>query len=755
MLIMKKVYSVFSFLICFLTIQAQPGKLGNLTVSANMILNSYCPVTSNVSAGSSSITVLAQSSMLNLCPGDLIMIYEAQGASVATNNSVLFGSVISYNNAGMYEFAYVKSVAGNIITTASPLVNGYTSIGMTQVVKVPQYNNLTINAGFQIQARKWKDTIVSSTVYRFGGVLAIHATNITNNGTITANGAGFRGGDIDSTNAGFYTQNVSAYLSGNKAHGGEKGEGIVGFSYEYNTLGARYCRGAIANGGGGGNGWNAGGGGGANASNGNTWTGQGVMQSTVVGASAWSLDPAYVANGNALTTSSGGGRGGYSVGFNPLNPMIVGPNNSSWGADGRKEVGGLGGRPLSNINYSNRIYFGGGGGAGDQNDACGTKGGNGGGIVYLVATNNISGNGMISADGENGGNTINSGVDAPSGAGAGGSIILLSSFISTSQQISAKGGEGGNQFITASEFEGPGGGGGGGYVAVTSSGLAINISGGNNGTTNSTLMTAFPSNGATAGANGQSGEVAYTFINYNPSLILNATSNAPVCVGNTLSLAASSLGSAVYSWAGPNGFSSIQQNPIISNVPLAASGVYTLSSAVAGCSALTTTLNVMINPLPSISVSGSTLICNGQTATLSANGASSYTWSTGSTLSSVFVSPVITTNYTVTGMSSAGCVSSTTLQLLVDDCLSIKEQAGLSFDFEIYPNPGNGVLKIITNYYSEFSVDVYNSIGQFIYQNLRMKNNQAFDLSNLSEGLYYLVIRTQDFNLNKKVVLKK
>lgn len=744
-----------AFLFTAIQLFSQPGKLGNLTVNANMILNSYSPVTSNIISGTNSVTVLAQSSLLNLCPGDLIMIYEAQGAAVATNNSVLFGSLISYNNAGIYEFAYVKSVSGNTITTSSVLGNSYTTLGMTQVIKVPQYINLTINTGSQVQARKWKDTTISSVVYRFGGVLAIHATNITNNGTITANGSGFRGGFLDSTNAGFYTQNVSAYLSNNKAQGGEKGEGIAGFSYEYNSLGARYCRGAIANGGGGGNGWNSGGGGGANANNGNTWSGQGVMQSTVTGASAWSLDPGYIANGNALTNSSGGGRGGYSVGFSALNPTIVGPNNSSWGADGRKEVGGLGGRPLTNINYSNRIYFGGGGGAGDQNDACGSKAGNGGGIVYLVATNNVSGNGIISADGENGGNTINSGVDAPSGAGAGGSVIILSAFISNTQQISAKGGAGGNQFITASEFEGPGGGGGGGYVGVTSSGLIIDVSGGNNGTTNSSLMTAFPSNGATAGANGQSSEVAYTFINYNPSLILNATSNSPVCVGDMLSLSTSSLGSAVYSWAGPNGFSSIQQNPTISNAPLAASGVYSLSCAVAGCSSLTTTLNIIVNPLPAVSVSGSSIICNGQTATLTAGGASTYTWSTGSTLNSIFVNPVVSTNYTVTGMSSAGCVSSTTVQLFVDDCLSIKEQNNLSYNFEIYPNPGNGEFKIITNYNMEFTIDLYNSVGQLIYKNAPITNNQTLNLSNQSDGLYYFVLSTKDFNLYKKVVLKR
>jgi len=60
--------------------------------------------------------------------------------------------------------------------------------------------------------------------------------------------------------------------------------------------------------------------------------------------------------------------------------------------------------------------------------------------------------------------------------------------------------------------------------------------------------------------------------------------------------------------------------------------------------------------IPTVTVSNQS-ICSGQSATLTANGANIYQWSNGATGSSITVSPLVTSNYTVTG-SSNGCTSS-------------------------------------------------------------------------------------------------
>jgi hypothetical protein len=58
-------------------------------------------------------------------------------------------------------------------------------------------------------------------------------------------------------------------------------------------------------------------------------------------------------------------------------------------------------------------------------------------------------------------------------------------------------------------------------------------------------------------------------------------------------------------------------------------------------------------------------ICLGQNATLTAQGSNSYSWNTGSTTSSISVSPPSTTIYTVTGTGTAGCISTFTLSVPV------------------------------------------------------------------------------------------
>ncbi|MFN8258765.1 MAG: Ig-like domain-containing protein [Bacteroidales bacterium] len=489
-------------LISYFNVIAQPGKDGNLTVSSlGQLVNRYTRITSNVTAGSTTITVNNIASDLGtLTTGDLIMVYQAQGASIRTTNDVNYGSITSYNGAGLYEFIYVNSVAGNVITVSCGLKNSYSVSGKSQVIKVPLYNNLTINSGASIIAKAWDGNT--------GGIVAIHVKGIlTNSGTIDVSTKGFRGGKRDNNTLAAHGGTYDFYVTTSSSDGAEKGESIAGYGPEYDLLGGRYCRGAPANGGGGGNAHNHGGGGGANGDNGRPWTGAGVMDPNPAYLAAWMLDPDYIANGNALTNSSGGGRGGYSYSANNANALTTGPNNSAWGGDWRQAYGSRGGRPLQS-DIENRIFFGGGGGAGDGNNNASNDGGDGGGIAFIVAKTFI-GTGKIKADGANGLNTVAAGNDAPGGGGGGGTIVVKANTLNN-QTLSANGGNGGNQFISGNEAEGCGGGGGGGVIATPPNGAGtcgitssyIYISG-RNGLSNSAAVTEFLPNGGTWGADGK------------------------------------------------------------------------------------------------------------------------------------------------------------------------------------------------------------------------------------------------------------
>ncbi len=80
------------------------------------------------------------------------------------------------------------------------------------------------------------------------------------------------------------------------------------------------------------------------------------------------------------------------------------------------------------------------------------------------------------------------------------------------------------------------------------------------------------------------------------SPVPNPTSNAPKCVGTTLTFN-SAAGMSTYTWTGPNSFSASTQSPSISNVTALAQGTYTLTVTNAnGCTATATTA-VIIHPL--------------------------------------------------------------------------------------------------------------------------------------------------------------
>ncbi|MBN8701932.1 MAG: choice-of-anchor L domain-containing protein [Bacteroidetes bacterium] len=137
-----------------------------------------------------------------------------------------------------------------------------------------------------------------------------------------------------------------------------------------------------------------------------------------------------------------------------------------------------------------------------------------------------------------------------------------------------------------------------------------------------------------------SSEVASVFVNPPPTVAVNSTS---ICAGQSAVLSAT--GATSYNWSTGATSTSIVISPSTSTN-------YTVTGTALGCSqqAITT---VSVVPLPVVAVN-STSVCAGQSAVLSATGATSYNWSTGATSSSISISPSTSTNYTVTG-TALGC----------------------------------------------------------------------------------------------------
>jgi gliding motility-associated-like protein len=624
------------------------------------LLNTFYPPQENqlITPGSTSIILDAVPSVdiygnsfgdKPIQEGDLLMLIQMQGANYNSSNSTLYGAGIvnsgldnlgatgytDMENTGNYEYVIalndvpltggilqingncnggIQNTYQNILSTSNSIIKRF------QVIRVPRFQNLTLNSNIETTA--WNGKV--------GGVIAFVVSEELNlNGyTINASGKGFRGGYQNVRPSG---NNSNIITTTNITLSSGKGEGISGTprfmwnginAVDYGAgwigyMGGDYGRGAAGNAGGGGNIHNAGGGGGGNGGFGGIG-GNGVA-------------------GFGSAAFPNGGRMGGSIPFN-----------------------------------SEKIVMGGGGGGGDANNATtGVKGGPGGGVIILQA-NKINGSGQIISNGLAGEAGIFFGApDGAGGGGAGGSVMILTEEPSplANLVIEVNGGKGGNTLNDLNDPHGPGGGGGGGIVMhnIQGANLTINNNGGLNGKTGN-------GTGISHGASpGQNGLVTVFDPNNLPDLIIdlypNPISNFSVtniCLGETIQplnlsnvsvLNNSSLIS--YHWDFGDGTTSALMNPThVYN----SAGNYTISLEVNtnwGCKDIFSQ-NIIVNPNITPNFTPIADICSGEllnTLPTSSNNGITGTWSPA-------LNNTATTTYTFTPNSSQ-CATTTTMTINV------------------------------------------------------------------------------------------
>jgi gliding motility-associated-like protein len=138
--------------------------------------------------------------------------------------------------------------------------------------------------------------------------------------------------------------------------------------------------------------------------------------------------------------------------------------------------------------------------------------------------------------------------------------------------------------------------------------------------------------------------------------VISITGNTVVCAGQPVILTAS--GAGTYTW------NSSITSPTVSTAP-SSTTVYTVTGTTGPCTA-SGMYTVHVLPLPVMVISGTTLLCPGQSTTLTASGASSYTWSNGQISPDNNVTPASTTSYTVTG-SDGTCTNTAVSTVSVAD----------------------------------------------------------------------------------------
>ncbi len=368
---------------------------------------------------------------------------------------------------------------------------------------------------------------------------------------------------------------------------------------------------------------------------------QGLANRVIVAGGGGGGGRHYV-NGSCVPCGVGGpgGAGGALIGLNGTDGCCNGyPNPGSGGIGGNQSSGGAGGTTTGGPPGTAGVLWKGGDGPNGNYDVAGA--GAGGGYY-----------------GGGGGAGAASGNGKAGGGGAGGSSYV-GTLTATTTTAGVKKGLGrviitqnGGVSVTATQSAICSGS----STTITAAG-GVNYSWNPGGATTpaitvSPTVTTTYTITTTGGSCNGTNAITIT-VNQYPTITATASQTSNVCTGTGVTL--TGTGATSYTWnPGSATGSSVVVNPT-------GTTTYTLSGTSNGCTS-TKTVTISTIPSPTVTVTGGTTVCAGDSATISASGASTYTWQPGSmTGSSVVVTPGSSTTYTVTATATNGCTATGTV----------------------------------------------------------------------------------------------
>lgn len=147
-------------------------------------------------------------------------------------------------------------------------------------------------------------------------------------------------------------------------------------------------------------------------------------------------------------------------------------------------------------------------------------------------------------------------------------------------------------------------------------------------------------------------------------------------------------------------------------------------------------------------------ICAGQTTSVIANGASTYSWNTGASTQAISVSPSVTTTYSVIG-TSGSCSNMATATVTVNICAGISETVS-EVGFNLYPNPAGNLIQVqVASLYSDTYFELFDLNGRIILREELKSNTTAINIRSMAAGVYMYRIQKNNESLKQGKLIKE
>lgn len=265
------------------------------------------------------------------------------------------------------------------------------------------------------------------------------------------------------------------------------------------------------------------------------------------------------------------------------------------------------------------------------------------------------------------------------------------------------------------------------FTIVPTGALSYSYSGGSNVVT-PLITTSYSVMGVDS--NGCVSQVpAVTTITVINNISVSVSGPTVTCFGGTLALNA--IGAPNYTWSTGDNGTALTITPSVS-------ATYSVIGANGTCRD-TVYIPVLVNPLPLVNPNpSSSLICVGETATISLAGTDTYSWSTGETTSLIMVSPITNSAYTVIATDANSCTNSAIVLINVNECTGINQQIGVLANLKVYPNPNAG------SFYIDVDIPckarLLSMLGQEIMKIQLHEGKNEVVLGEHAKGLYFIEI---------------